>query len=545
MNYLSFDLFVGLRTAAGYPLRAECPSVGQVPAVGQPEPASAFDPAEPAFQAALAAVATGRAGPEAVRALGERLAAALFPGEIGRLLESARSVAAAQADQGLRLRLRLAPPELNALPWELLWRPADDEPLAVSTDTVITRYLNLKLRVAPLETLRPLRLLAVLPAAPGVAAAAHQAALDAAVAEANRQAAPGAPPLVALTWLTGIVTADAVRDAMSAVQPHLVHFIGHGGFEDGQPSLLLTDAAGDPQPAPAGLVGGFFRNYDSVRLVVLNACQGAAADSAQALLGLAPRIAAQGVPAVIAMQWEIFDWAAQSFAARFYRALWLGAEAGEVETALTRARAALFDQAPALALFATPVLFLRAEGDRLWRVDEAAAPAAAASEPPDPVVVSGPVSGSVSGGIIFGPGTTIGGDVIGGDKTITQTAGGDIVGRDKITTISGGGPDPLQAQALIEQFRALRREIAARPHSLAVDVDELQQNVQRIETEVRKGPATNPDRLGRLLDELAAAAGDLFTATTAILTNPRLGLPEAVRRLAAEKQQTHLRRHRD
>jgi len=68
--------------------------------------------------------------------------------------------------------------------------------------------------------------------------------------------------------------------------------------------------------------------------------------------------------------------------------------------------------------------------------------------------------------------------------------------------------------------------------------------VQRIETEVRKGPAANPDRLGRLLDELAAAA-DIFTATTALLTNPRLGLPEPVRRLAAEKQQTHTGRHRD
>ena len=519
-----------------------------MPPTGQPEPASAFDPADPAFQAALAPVRAGQAGAAQLRALGERLAAALFPGDIGRLLESARSVAAAQDDQGLRLRLRLAPAELNALPWELLWCPADDEPLAISTDTVVTRYLNLKGRVAQLETLRPLRLLALLPRAPGVASAAHQAALDAAVADANRRLARGAPPLVEITWLTDLVTADAVREAMNTVRPHLVHFIGHGSFEAGQPSLLLTDAAGDPQPAPGSVVAGFFRNYDSVRLVVLNACQGAAADSAQALLGLAPRIAGQGVPAVIAMQWDIFDWAAQQFAASFYRTLWTGAEAGEVETALTRARAALFDQAPALAVYATPVLFLRAEGERLWSAE--------APGPGAPSVVIGPdvgIGGDVvtggqrvvntSGPVFSGP-VDIAGDFVGGSQTITQHAGGDIVGRDKITTTTTG-PDPLQTQALIEQFRQLRQQIAARPHSLAVDVDELQQNVQRIETEVRQGPAANPDRLGRLLDELAAAAGDVFTTTVAILANPRLGLPAALRRVAADKQQAHLRRHND
>ena len=538
MRYLNFDLFVGLGTAAGYPLRAECASVGQAPAVGQPEPVSAFNPADPALQGALAALRAGQTPPGGLRALGERLAAALLPGAIGQLLESARSVAAAQDDQGLRLRLRLAPPEWNALPWELLWRPQDDEPLAISTDTVVTRYLTLKVRVPRLETLRPLRLLAVLPQAEGVALDAHRAALTAAVDEANRPAAPGEPPLVAVTWLTGVVTEDAVRAAMNATRPHLVHFVGHGQFTDRQPSLLLTDAAGDPQPAPAGVVAGFFRNYDSVRLVVLNACQGAAADSAQALVGLAPRIAAQGVPAIVAMQWEIFDWAAQQFAADFYRGLWRGAEAGEVETALTRARAALFDQAPTLAVFATPVLFLRAEGERLWAAGEAATLAPA-------IPLTPPAGRVIQAGQYFEGAVHIDGDFVGGNKTATQTAGGDIVGRDKITTTSGGGPDPLQAQALMEQFRAIRQQIAARPPSLAVDAAELQQNVQRIEAEANKGPAANLDRLGRLLDELAAAASDVFGATTAVLTNARLGLPEALRRLAADKQQTHTGRHRD
>ena len=130
--------------------------------------------------------------------------------------------------------------------------------------------------------------------------------------------------------------------------------------------LRLNDNLGDDYPVPAATVAGFFRNRAGLRLVTLNACQGAAADSANALMGLAPQIAAQAVPAVVAMQWDIADWAAQKFAAVFYTALCAGPEAGEVDTALTRARAALYDDAPDSRAFATPVLLLRAEGGRLW-----------------------------------------------------------------------------------------------------------------------------------------------------------------------------------
>ena len=126
----------------------------------------------------------------------------------------------------------------------------------------------------------------------------------------------------------------------------MVHFVGHGSLANGQPQLHLNDNLGDDYPVGAAAIAGLFRNRASLRLVTLNACEGAAADSANALLGLAPQIAAQAVPAVVAMQWDIPDWAAQKFAAVFYSALCAGPEAGEVDTALTRARAALYDDAP-------------------------------------------------------------------------------------------------------------------------------------------------------------------------------------------------------
>lgn len=549
MNYLPFDLFAGHRTAAGYPVRAEC-HLGQVPATGQPEPVSAFDVSDAAVQTALAAVQHGRTEAADLQALGERLAAAVLPGAIRDLLLQARGAAAAQPGNGLRLRLRLAPAELNTLPWELLWLPGEAAPLCVSTETVLARFLSLPAPVRALEAPRPLRILGIAPRAAGIDLEGHKSALNAAVAAASQRAnAEGGPPVV-LEWLEDVVTRERVRGALNAAETHIVHFIGHGSLSEGQPRLHLNDEQGDDFPASAATVAGFFRNRESVRLVVLNACQGAAGDSAEALLGLAPQIAAQGVPAVVAMQWDIYDWAAQKLTDVFYQSLCGGPEAGEVETALTRARAVLFDDAPDSRAFATPVLLLRAQGERLWTAEATKTPekepdagraGAGNIQLGDHAQVTGDVfTGgkrvvNTGGGAYYAGPIDVGGNFVGGNQTISQHAGGDIVGRDKLTTAAGA--DALQAQALIEQFRQIQRQIDARPPDPNVDPAELKDLVRRIEAEARKGEQANPVPLERWLGNLGDLAADIFAATTSTLTNPGFGLAQVAQRAAAKVKQ--------
>jgi hypothetical protein len=568
MNYLPFDLFVGQRTPAGYPLRAEH-RLGQVPATGQSEPLSAFDPADPALRTALAEVQRGRAEQAGLQALGERLAAAILPGDtpahapggasVRDLFLRARGAADAQTGSGLRLRLRLAPAELNALPWELLWLPGEAAPLCVSTETVLARFLSLPVPLRALEAPRPLRILGLAPRAAGVDSAKHKAALDGAVQAASQRAAAGQGAAVALEWLDGAVTREHIRGALSAAATHIVHFVGHGSFADGQPRLHLNDEHGDDFPTAAATVAGFFRNRESVRLVVLNACQGAAGDSADALLGVAQQIAAQGVPAVIAMQWDIYDWAAQKFAAAFYGALCSGPEAGEVETALTRARAVLFDDAPDSRAFATPVLLLRAEGERLWKGEEEREKekeketGGAVNLSDGSIHLGGQahVTGDVftggkrvintGGGSYFEGPIEVGGDFVGGNKTVTQTAGGDIVGRDKVTTTTYGA-DPLQAQALIEQFRQIQRQIDALPPNPDVDPDEIKGLVKQIEAEARKGEQANPAPLERWLDNLGDVAEGIFSATTEALSKPGFGLGQVVQGAVARVRQARQRK---
>ena len=78
-----------------------------------------------------------------LQALGVTLYQSLFIGEIGMLLNRALGETIGNDALGLRLRLRINPPELAALPWEFLYSPERRLFLAASVETPLSRYLNL------------------------------------------------------------------------------------------------------------------------------------------------------------------------------------------------------------------------------------------------------------------------------------------------------------------------------------------------------------------------------------------------------------------
>ncbi len=121
---------------------------------------------------------------------------------------------------------------------------------------------------------------------------------------------------------------------------------------------------------------------------------------------------------------------------------------------------------------------------------------------------------------------TVTGDLVGGSKTVTQTAGGDIVGGDKITT------SHPQAQELAQAFRQVQQKIEARPPDPKVEKDEIADTVKRIETETGKGDDANPDRLERWLLTLGGMADDIFQVVVATLSNPALGLAKTIQLIA-------------
>ncbi|MGH3873063.1 MAG: CHAT domain-containing protein [Pseudonocardiaceae bacterium] len=134
----------------------------------------------------------------------------------------------------------------------------------------VTRYQEQLEPVTPLLVLPPLRV-------PGVVASPDgSAALNVAQEWANLERAIG--PLgadrVHLTWMDGR-SADDLRGAPCERSWHVLHFVGHGGFDEEQDEgfLALTGAAGGSDLRFTGRLGRYLADSQSLRLVVLNACE--------------------------------------------------------------------------------------------------------------------------------------------------------------------------------------------------------------------------------------------------------------------------------
>jgi len=139
---------------------------------------------------------------------------------------------------------------------------------------------------------------------------------------------------------------------------NILHFVGHSRFDtridDGV--LVLEDENKRGDWTSGEDLGVYLRDQHTMRLAVLNSCEGARGSVRDPFSGVAQGLVQQGLPAVIAMQFEITDEAAIIFSRGFYAAL---ARGYPVDAAVAQARKAI--RASPLGLeWGTPVLYLRA-----------------------------------------------------------------------------------------------------------------------------------------------------------------------------------------
>ncbi len=305
---------------------------------------------------------------EAARSFGGRLFEAVFAGEVRGCLRSSLD-AASREGRGLRLRLHLTEtPELVDLPWEYLYNPALNRFFVLSSATPVVRYLDLPERVPPLTVHPPLRLLAM------IASPRDYPALD---VEREWEKLRGAlkeleeAGLVALERLQP-PTLNALQRRLRAGPCHILHFIGHGAFDESTQDgvLLLEDHDGLGRVVSSQDLGVLLHDHASMRLVVLNSCEGARTSRTDPFAGAAQSLVQQGMPAVLAMQFEISDEAAIVISHEFYAAL---AGGYPVDAALAEARKAAFTSGSG-AEWGTPVLYLRAADGRIFGVEPRAEP---------------------------------------------------------------------------------------------------------------------------------------------------------------------------
>jgi hypothetical protein len=355
MRYLNFDLSLE-RTEQG--VRA---SVLESPG-GQAAADIVLPPELAADDAAILALWTGLANLAAAKAFGTRLFEAVFRDEVRACLRSSRD----EADErgaGLRLRMRLtSTPDLAGLPWECLYYAERNLFFTLSNKTPLVRFLDLAEPTKPLRVKPPLRMLVI------VASPQDATPLDA-EREWNNLCEALAPlqqaDLLVLERLND-ATLDALQWRLQQQNYHMLHFIGHGDFDEETQEgvLLLEDQQRHALRVSCQALGTLLNDHRTLRLVVLNTCKGGSCARWQPFAGTAQCLVQQGVPSVIAMQFEITDSAASIFARGLYQAL---ASGYPIDAALAEARKAIYlhDQS---AGWSMPVLYLRAPDGRIFNV---------------------------------------------------------------------------------------------------------------------------------------------------------------------------------
>ncbi len=325
-----------------------------------------------------------------LREVGINLWEGLMAGAVGELFESIKKENLGSSPFFL-FWLALHHPQLKLLPWECLY--FDDYEggagfLSCHPDYAVVRA-PLRGTSAPIEPLTvkdKLRILVVIPEGSGLDVDREWRQLDTAIERVREQ--------VDLKRLSGHVTPDVLADKLRAERWDVVHFIGHGQADGVRTTVRLnSDREGETEKWIDGETFGNLFSGRGVRLAVLNCCQGATPSPLRRMSGLGPCLLRAGVPAVVAMRYEMPDEDAIRFSRKLYQELLTGSSPGRIDLAVEGAREALErNKVPDAARpFVTPVLFL-AGGVLLFDLAPAA-PQPAGAVPRPPAIALHPVAG--------------------------------------------------------------------------------------------------------------------------------------------------------
>lgn len=309
------------------------------------------------IQLALGLIERSQTNLGLLKQVGQSLYSWLFPGPIHTHLQQTEAVARRDKAK-LRLRLRIEANTIARLPLEFLYRSIGGYYLAVNPDTVLSRYLNLPL---PPERVRrregPLSMLTI------VADPTDQTRLSPDEWEGIIKEALAKPLTDGLLTLQTVkrATRKEIRNALLAHKPDIIQFVGHGIYQDGKGYLALVDEdTGTTWLVDDERFANLYMGYnDSLGLISLATCESAQSDNPQSFLGIAPQLVQRGVPAVVAMQYEVYIKTAKVFLEEFYTVV---AARKPIDWATQSARNAIslvygLDNRE----FATPVLYMRAE----------------------------------------------------------------------------------------------------------------------------------------------------------------------------------------
>jgi hypothetical protein len=320
---------------------------------------------------------------------GTMLGDVLFSPAVRRLYEL--SHARLREEQGLRVRINCDHPALANLPWEYVYLPrSEGAPNALEGFLALDRrtsLVRLESMEQPLTDLEPvtgdLRFVALM---------ASPVTLEPLRLERERtviEEALNTLPSVRQSFYAHATT-NSLLDAFAS-PAHVFHFAGHALFQASPPGATQGAGATEPSggflffedeqrrhvPFPADRLALILKNT-GVRLAMLGGCQTAQRDGVNPWSGVAPALVRAGIPAVIGMQFKVYDNNAIIFNRQFYQALLQGQE---IDFAMNAGRLAILSRNTENDRdWGAPVLYMRNDDGVLF-------PASTAQRPPDALTV--------------------------------------------------------------------------------------------------------------------------------------------------------------
>jgi hypothetical protein len=255
-------------------------------------------------------------------AFGGQLFDTLFQGDVRRLYDEART----------RQRGRLDLVLTSMIPWiaEKPWEFAYDHGRKSFLATEETHFIRNVLTNVPADPIvlsdGPLRILVVSAQPVGFG----QLSIDQELAVIQR----GFEPLVeaGLVEIATLprATPSMIHDRLTTGKYQVVHFIGHGVYDDkrGEGFLIFVNENGSEYPLGERSVREIFRGR-GLSLVFLNACESGRGGRADFNKGVAQSLVAHGLPALVANQYSVLDSSATGFAQYFYWSLAQGMSLGQ------------------------------------------------------------------------------------------------------------------------------------------------------------------------------------------------------------------------
>lgn len=299
--------------------------------------------------------------------LGSLLYTILFNEEISREFKKEFDNIAGNPNTNLRLILEFKQEaaEFAQMPWEYIYYPAKERErgffIGPHDKLILTRYVPMEDIDIPKPTEIPLRILVIIsqPEGEDLGKVLAKPTIDAIKDLEDKSQGR------IKVFVEEQPTKRKITDAIKNIDPHILHFIGHGKYENvGKLAFVGEDGKTPSWIDDVDLADCFEgkRPY----LIFLQACEGAHSKSYKGFRGVALQLVSAKIPAVIAMQYPIENKVANRFALEFYKAL---SEGDPIDVAAQKGRGELAryldEKNYSSRAFGSPVVYVPLKGEQI------------------------------------------------------------------------------------------------------------------------------------------------------------------------------------